>query len=303
LPPARCLHLIHLSSFWGPLHWVPATTASYQSISWDIDAAYNGVEEIGNAFQPGLLEAIEKQVGRPDGAHLNLKEDLIRPLANRITVMTDFKNRNSREASASGDDDASPGVSRAVIAFTLHDQDGARGTLKKIVETTTYSPKEREFQGTTIYEFDVPETPDAPATGVTGPVCVAIAKGHLFIAAEPSLLEQILRGDGKGLTTNGDFRAVMKHCPSRTSLLVYQEPAQALLPLYNLFKSPQLTTLISTKGEEKVPDVSGPSDLIDTTKLPAFSVFAKYLTPVGGYGVMDEAGMTVSLFTLRKTER
>jgi hypothetical protein len=40
--------------------------------------------------------------------------------------------------------------------------------------------------------------------------------------------------------------------------------------------------------------------LIDKDKLPDFSIFAKYLSQGGSYGVMEDDGLTITGFTLRK---
>ena len=40
--------------------------------------------------------------------------------------------------------------------------------------------------------------------------------------------------------------------------------------------------------------------LIPADKLPDFSVFAKYLSLGGGFGVMDDEGFTMTGFSLRK---
>src|SRR5262249_27032675 len=41
-----------------PESWVPASVASYQSFSWDLDNAFNAINDIVNKFQPGMLNIL-----------------------------------------------------------------------------------------------------------------------------------------------------------------------------------------------------------------------------------------------------
>ncbi len=67
------------------------------------------------------------------------------------------------------------------------------------MELAGAAPKKREFQGTTIYDFELPNLPAAAAAGgnvqlgARGPVSLAIAKDTLFLTSDTTLLEQILR--------------------------------------------------------------------------------------------------------------
>ena len=47
-----------------PEAWVPATVASYQSFSWDLDNAFDAINELVNKFQPGILNLVEQQLVR-----------------------------------------------------------------------------------------------------------------------------------------------------------------------------------------------------------------------------------------------
>ncbi len=51
------------------------------------------------------------------------------------------------------------------------------------------------------------------------------------------------------------------------------------------------------KAAPNAPDIS---KIFDKSKLPDFSVFAKYLAPGGGFGLMEDDGVTFTNFTLRK---
>ena len=75
-----------------PEPWVPASVASYQSFSWDLDEAFSVLSELTNRNVPGLLDAIEKELAGPEGGRpLKFKQDIFDPLGDRITIISDFK--------------------------------------------------------------------------------------------------------------------------------------------------------------------------------------------------------------------
>ncbi len=51
------------------------------------------------------------------------------------------------------------------------------------------------------------------------------------------------------------------------------------------------------KAQPNGPDVS---KVIDKSKIPDFSVFAKYLSEGGGFGLMEDDGVTFTNFTLKQ---
>ncbi len=177
-----------------PESWVPATVSSYQTLSWDLDTAYTAINDVVNMFQPGMLNVLEQQLVGPNGGEpLSFKKDIFDPLGDRVTLISDFKKPISEENQ------------RMLLAVALEDSKTFQNTMNKLIALSGGTPKKREFQGTTIYDFEVPEmlnnNPNGPGGNVTfkGPISVAIAKETLFLANEPTLLEQVLRGGGPNL--------------------------------------------------------------------------------------------------------
>ena len=75
-----------------PESWVPATVATYQTISWDLDNLFAAVDDLVNKFQPGMINLVQQQLVGPDGGQpLDFKADIFGPLGNRISVITDYK--------------------------------------------------------------------------------------------------------------------------------------------------------------------------------------------------------------------
>ena len=276
-----------------PEPWVPATVASYQTWSWDLDAAYTAINDLANMFQPGVLNVLEQQLVGPNGGEpLNFKKDIFDPLGDRITVVSDFKKPVTEDSQ------------RMLLAVALEDAAAFQGTLTKLIALGGAAPKKRDFQGTTIYDFDLPEIPNANGAAANvqfkGPISLAVAKNSLFVASEPTLLESVLRGGAPSLADSNAFQTVARQAPDKVSSLTYVRPEEQARVSYEMIKSGQFEKAIQGAAVAGGPDVSKVVKLFDKDKLPDFSVFAKYLSSGGGYSVMEDDGVTFTSFTLRK---
>jgi len=276
-----------------PEPWVPATVASYQSYSWNLDAAFTALNDLANMFQPGVLNVLEQQLVGPNGGEpLNFKKDVFDPLGDRITLIGDFKKPITEDSQ------------RMLLGVALEDAAGFTNTLNKIIALAGGAPKKREFQGATIYDFEIPEIPNnnagVQANALKGPISVTISKNTLFVATEPTLLEQVLRGGGATLADSAGYQAVSKEIPSQVSSLTYVKPEESARVSYEMLKSGQFEKALAGAAVAGGPDVSKVGKLINKDKLPDFSVFAKYLSQGGGYAVLEDDGLTITNFSLRK---
>ncbi len=265
-----------------PQPWVPASVASYQSFSWDLDAAWDAINDLAGQFAPGVLNNVEQQLGG-----LSFKNDLFGPLGDRITLISDFKKPVDEKSQ------------RLLLAISLDDAKAFQNTLNKIFDLAKASPEKRTFQGTTIYDFDVPA--ELSANGINGPVSLAIAKDTLFVSSEPAILEQILRSGGPSLADSATYQKLSKFYPTTASTTSFQQPEEQARLLYNMVKSGQLQQAIKQAGanDPNAPDVD---EILDPKLLPDFSVFEKYLSPGGGFGVMTPDGIMFTQFTIRKAQ-
>jgi len=262
---------------------------SYQSLSWYLDAAWKAVTELADQFGAGgFIEQAQKGIGGPNG-DFDFKKDVFGPLGNRITTIGDFKKPITEKSQ------------RALFAVALDDEKAFQTTFNKILDLTKATPKKRDFQGTTVYDFDVPEIPNAGANGLNfqGPISVSIAKGNVFIATEPTFLEQILRSGGSPLADSPEYQAVARKLPGKTSIIGFDRTEEQARLLYEMVKNGGLQKALdqANANNNDGPKVKNP---IDPKKIPDFSVFAKYLGQGGTFGIMDEQGVGVTTFVLRK---
>ncbi|QDV36011.1 hypothetical protein [Tautonia plasticadhaerens] len=280
-----------------PEPWVPATVASYQTLSWDLDAAYTALGDLVNMFLPGALENVERGLQGPGGETIRFQQDIFGPIGDRVSIIADFAEEGEEIDAQS---------QRGLVAIALEDEQAFQTTLNKVFAIAGLAPEKRDFQGTTIYDVELPELPAAPGAPqlqLDGNVSIAIAKGYLFATGRAPLLEQILRGGGSSLADDSQFRAVAGKYPGQVSSFTFNRPEEQARAVYNTFKSGQFQQAIEAAGNaggagEDMPDLS---ELIDVTKIPEFSVFAKYLSQGGSYSVMEEDGLTITQFSLPKT--
>jgi hypothetical protein len=278
-----------------PESWVPATVASYQTWSWDLDNAYTAINDVVNMIQPGMLQVLEQQLVGPNGGEpLKFQTDIFGPLGDRITLVSDFKKPVKEDSQ------------RMVLAIALEDPKAFQNTLNKLIGIAGGNPKKREFQGTTIYDFEIPEVPNNPNLGnarqFKGPISVTVAKNTVFVSSEPTLLEQILRGGGSSLADSPDFQAVAKEFPDKESTLSFVRPEEQARLSYDMIKSGQFEKGLQGAAFAGGPDLSRFAKLIDKDKMPDFSVFAKYLSPGGRFSEMSDDDLSITGFTLRKDQ-
>ncbi|MDX2036072.1 MAG: hypothetical protein SFX72_05430 [Isosphaeraceae bacterium] len=272
-----------------PETWVPATVSTYQTMSWDLDAAFTAMNDLLNMFQPGMINAFEQQlVGPAGGEPLSFQKDIFGPLGNRITMISDFKKPIKEDSQ------------RILFAIALDDAKKFTNTVNKIIALANGSPKKREFQGATIYDFELPEIPNnAPNNPFQGTVSLTVAKDYLMVATEPGLLEAVLRGGAATLAENAAFQAAVKDVPTQTSSLSFAGSEEQARASYDMIKSGQFEKALEQAGAAG-PDLSFLGKLFDKDKLPEFSVFAKYLSNAAGYAEMDDDGVTFTSFSVRK---
>jgi len=281
-----------------PESWVPATVASYQTISFDLDNAYKGLEDLVNKFQPGMIQILEQQLVGPNGGEpLSLKNDVFGPIGDRISIISDFKKPIKEDSQ------------RVLLAIHLEDAKAFENTLSRIFALTGAAPEKREFQGTTIYDFAIanlannPAAPDVNIQAIRGPISLAVAKNTLFVTTNAALLEQVLRPGNSPLADSNSFQTVAKEIPEKASGMTYVRPDEQARLSYDMVKTGQFEKVIqqAAAGARNGREVPNLDKLIPTDKLPDFSVFAKYLSLGGGYSVMDEEGFVMTSFTLRRS--
>jgi hypothetical protein len=277
-----------------PESWVPATVATYQTLSFDLDNAFVAINDLVNKFQPGMINLVEQQLVGPNGGQpLSFQNDLFGPLGDRITLISDFKKPIKEDSQ------------RMLLGIALEDSKAFQNTLTRLFEVTGAAPQKREFQGTTIYDFavDLPNAPAGNPQPFKGPISMAVSKETVFLTTDATLLEQVLRPGSATLADSASFQTVARELPEKASGMSYVRPDESARLSYDMVKSGQFEKAIQQaaaqgRGGREIPNLG---KLIPTDKLPDFSVFAKYLSLGGGSSIMDDDGFMMTGFTLRRS--
>jgi hypothetical protein len=277
-----------------PEPWVPATVASYQTVSIDLKGIYKGVDDLVNKFQQGMLNTLQQGLLGPDGEPLNIEKEVFGTLGDRVSIITDFKKPIKEDSQ------------RTLLAIALKDPKTFQNTFGKILALVSASPKKRDFQGTTIYDFEVnlpnmPNNPNAANVQFKGPISVAIAKDSFFATSDTTLLEQILRPGNSSLAESPEFQSILKEMPEKISGMTYVRAEEQARLTYDMLKNGQLEKAFKQAAARGRGDGGDAPKLIDTDKLPEFSVFAKYLPRGGSYSQMDDDGFIMTGFSLKKS--
>jgi len=123
---------------------------------------------------------------------------------------------------------------------------------------------------------------------VTSGVVVGAGIGMLLAPMAGAELRQRILGGSKEL-------------PDKASTVSFVRPEEQSRITYDMVKSGQFEKALQGAATAVGPDVSKLGKLIDKDKLPDFSIFAKYLSQGGGYGVTDDDGITWTSFSLRRS--
>jgi hypothetical protein len=84
--------------------------------------------------------------------------------------------------------------------------------------------------------------------------------------------------------------------------MTFVRPDEQARITYDAIKSGQLEKALQGAAVAGGPDLARFAKFIDKTRMPEFSVFAKYLAQGGRYSESSEDGLTITNFQLRKTK-
>ena len=259
-----------------PPKWVSSNASAWFSVNWDISEAYQAANAlfamIPNASPGGLDDLVDNLAEQEPRVHL--KKDIIDSLSGRIQVVVE-------PAKKKGDE---KGQDRVVVAIALKDAKKFQATLTKITKTPGFPGKTREFKGSTIIEFEVPDLSGGLEPKMAG---LAIGKDQLMFSNDVTAVESMLRGDtdGDALVDSAEYKAIAEHIPAKSSIASFSRSDSQMEALWEMAKGGQAGLFLP---------------MIDFEKLPSFDSVKKYLTPNGGYAVPEKKGVLFVSFGTKK---
>lgn len=262
-----------------PPRWVTTNTSAWMSVNWDIAAAYSAIETMVDMFKgPGQFAAMIDQIAQQEGGpKVHLKKDVVDVVSGRIQVVVEPGKKKA-------DDKADE---RVVVALELKDAKKFQSTLAKMTKLPGFPGQSREFKGSTIYEFEVPDFNGGLETKMAG---LAIGQNQLMFSNDITAVESLLRGDtdGESLADSTDYKKIAEHLPAKTSVVSYSRSDSQLQTAWDTARNGQLGLFF--------PEV-------DFSKLPDFDSVKKYLQPSGSYSVPDKKGVLFVSFSNKRDKK
>ncbi|HVW38684.1 MAG TPA: hypothetical protein VHB99_15325 [Pirellulales bacterium] len=312
-----------------PQAWVSSDLTTYASFRCDLLNAFDRFDTLFDEVfgEPGVwqdtLDSIKED---PNGAHPDIRNDLVVNLGQRVTIVTDYVLP------------VTPSSERRLIAIEANNP---QGLIAGIQKTMKGDPRVKEHkigehivweilpEDESTLELDVQgagaekgqdsagETPDVAAAqavdgGKTPNSAVTVAKGHLFVASDIKLLEKVLAdNDPKDqLAEWSDYRLVQaefgKLGANETCAQGFSKTDEQYRATYELFRAgklPEADTFFAKflnllLGEEKEGVTRKPR--LDGSKLPPYEHIRQFLGPAGSFVTSEPNGWYITGFTLGK---
>ena len=288
----------------GPPSWMSAEATSFGSTRWNLEKAYNAVEEMVDMFAGAgtMARQLDEMADSPETGRLHLKRDFIDNLSGAYQTYSDTVGEGDEARQ------------RMLIAFEVKNDKAMKETMQKIANIEGFPGTSREFQGTTIYELpleglmeglNVPNLTrvalrrqllQAGVGGAgTGNMGMAISEQRMLMGFDVTILEQVLRGAGDRdtLAESPAYKRVTSRFPARAVSIGYTQG------------NVQLTTLLKALAEGPAQQLAGSAVAempFDVSKLPSDDQLRKYATPGGSYMELDDKGIRWSSFSLKSAQ-
>ncbi|NOY43117.1 MAG: hypothetical protein GXP26_14955 [Planctomycetes bacterium] len=306
--------------------WLPRKLASYRTFNCDLANAFNHFESLFDKFAgydeafAGVLEGLERD---PYGPQVDVKEDFVKHLGQRIVLVTDYEVP------------ITPKCERFLFVVELANEAAVAATVQKFMENDPDASR-TEFEGKTVWEIQAVEEDisdldieigdldlldseeddelNADATEVPASA-VCVTGGHLYYASHTDFLKRILsqKGPEEVLSSAGDYREVdtslSRLLSGPISARTFLRTDEVYRPIYELLrqgKMPESETLFGRLLNRMLtpPDDEDEGILreqkIDGRKLPDFEMVRRYFGPAGTIIRSDDDGWFVVGATLSK---
>jgi hypothetical protein len=302
--------------------WIPRKLASYRTLNMDMQNAFDTFGSLFDAvvgYENAFADAVKGLETDPYGPHVNIREEVVVHLGQRVTLVTDYEVPITTKSE------------RFLFVIEVKDEKAVAASIEKILGSDP-NAHAREIGGMTVWEIlppsdDVPELeipldPLAPAEGAEGAKdtvisssAVCVTEGNLFIASHVEFLQTFLfdKEAGEALTDSGDYQeldaAMQQLIQGPVAVRCFVRTDEAYRPTYELLrqgKMPESETLLGrvlnrllTTPEDEDEGVLRKQQ-IDGRQLPSFEMVRRYFSPLGTVVRSTDTGWFVVGATLSK---
>ncbi|RMF91794.1 MAG: hypothetical protein D6741_15715 [Planctomycetota bacterium] len=302
--------------------WVPRDLATYTTGYCDILKAFDSIgpvfdETIGEGEEGVWQDVLASLKDDPYGPQIDLRNELIVHLGQRITVVTSYKQPITTKSE------------RLLIGIEVVDEAKVEAALAKMLANEPDFYK-REYKGLTIWEkvppepsemeFDIggipglEETPAAEETSepLLPNAAVTVTKGHLLIASHLEHLKKILDIEEPRETAARipELLEVMQKIEamdgSKSCVRFFSLTDEEYRPTFELIRQGKMPESETVLGRVLNVILAPPEkgkvreQRLDGSKLPDFEVVRRHLGPAGFFGVTEDEGWFFKGFGLPK---
>jgi hypothetical protein len=307
-----------------PQPWVPRKLASYRTFNVDLQNAFDNFSTLFDAiagYQNAFADVIEGFEKDPFGPHVKIREELIKHLGSRVTMITDYEVPITTKSE------------RFLIALEVTNQAAVEAVIAKFMNADP-NAKAGEFAGKKVWEIlpavdDVPELEleldlSAGSSSAASPTkaqtamsnsAMCVTDGYWFIASHMDFLKTFLtaKAPGESLADAGDFResdaAMHRLAQGDAAVRCFVRTDEAYRPTYELLrqgKMPESETLLGrvlnrllTSPEDEEEGILRKQQ-IDGRQLPNFEMVRRYFNPLGTVVRSTDDGWVITGATLAK---
>lgn len=281
-----------------PERWVPAKTATYMTVHWNVQKTYKKLGTLIDSFQGQGSFKRQVQQRLPAGVELDIETELLPLLAGRITYITHIE------------EPITPRSQSPLIGVKLVDGKQAQGVFDRLASGFDNLVERKNYLGKPYVKYRQAEVADEEQARNQLQLrpCFAIVGDYLLIGRE-SLLEKAIvatSDPSKSLGESLDFKLIASKAQrqsggNRPSMFSFQRPEEGLRFLHGLATADGTRQGLERGGENN-PFLKDLNKALNTNPLPPLSALQKYVAPGGGVMISDDTGIRYTSFTLRRME-
>ncbi len=319
-----------------PQAWVPRDIATYTTLYFDIANAFDNFgsmfDELFGQGETGVWDEVKQSLKEdPSGPQIDLREDLIKHLGQRVSILTDYQLPITTSSE------------RLLFAIEAKNPKAVAAAIEKLMKNDP-TAKRREVNGHVIWEVvedesPMPEAPeisfgDVPAVTPAHPpkkkkkaaddeeeedkeqrllphAALTVWEGNLLVASHIDFLLKVVAPAEKNelLKDDVDFRLIdedlTKTGTKERCVRAFSRTDEEYRPTYELVrqnKMPESEGLMARvlnglfgEGKKGVR-----AQRIDGSQLPDYQIVRRYLGPAGLQASSEPDGWFLKGFTLSK---
>ena len=301
----------------APPAWAPRDLAGCTLVNIDIAKGFDKVGTLIDEWyriddkdtQKFFEELLENLKNDPNGPKIDLRDDVVAYLGNRVTILGDVSTGQELTESE-----------RNLVAVEAKDENKLYESISRLMDGDP-NAKPRKLGDIQVWEVEPQSTGKRPrnrkAPAARQPVRlksssgVAVVHGHLFVSSHYDFLVNVVASKQPPLSESADFQQVNQRLAQlgagKTSVRGFVRRDEANRGNYELLKSgkmPQSKTVLgqllnTLLTQEHAPGAARQPE-IDGSSLPSYEVISRYLGPGGSYITSEKEGALLVGCVLKK---